>query len=70
MAEREKMEAKAVKQLERVQLQMTEWVRSLNVHSSSLFQGWIATCRECKLLGYLQRYSFAQELATSRRSLL
>ena len=39
MAEREKMEAKAVKQLERVQLQMTEWVRSLNVNSSPLSQG-------------------------------
>ena len=32
-AEREKVEAKAGKQLERVQLQMAEWVRPLNVES-------------------------------------
>jgi hypothetical protein len=65
-----KAEAKAAKQLERMQMQMTEWVRSLNVNSSSLLQGCIATCRECKLLGYLRLRSFAQELAASRRSLL
>jgi hypothetical protein len=56
-AEREKAEAKAGKQLERVQLQMAEWVRPLTVESAILVHGWIAIARECKLLGYLRLYS-------------
>jgi hypothetical protein len=56
-AEREKVEVKAGKQLERVQLQMAEWVRPLNVNAHILLQGWIAIARECKLLGYLGLYS-------------
>ena len=55
-AEREKAEAKAGKQLERVQLQMAEWVRPLVVKSAFLVHGWIAICRELGLLGYLQLY--------------
>ena len=56
-AEREKAEAKAGKQLERVQLQMAEWVRPLNVNSTFLYFGWTAIARECKLLDYLGLYS-------------
>ena len=56
-AEREKVEVKAGKQLERVQLQMSEWVRPLNVNASILLHGWFAIARECKLLGYLGLYS-------------
>jgi hypothetical protein len=56
-AEREKAEAKAGKQLERVQLQMAEWVRPLNVNSAFLCQGRMAIARECKLVGYLRLYS-------------
>jgi hypothetical protein len=56
-AEREKTEAKAGKQLERVQLQMAEWVRPLVVNSNFLVYGWATICRECKLLGYLRLYS-------------
>jgi hypothetical protein len=43
--------------LERVQLQMSEWVRPLNVNANILVHGWIAIARECKLLGYLGMYS-------------
>jgi hypothetical protein len=50
-AEREKAEAKAGKQLERVQLQMAEWVRPLAVNVAFLM-----ICRELGLLGYLQLY--------------
>jgi hypothetical protein len=56
-AERETAEAKAGKQLERVQLQMAEWVRPLNTNSAFLWQGWTAIARECKLVGYLSLYS-------------
>jgi hypothetical protein len=40
-ADREKAEAKAGKQLERVQLQMAEWVRPIIVENQSLGFGWI-----------------------------
>ena len=40
-AEREKAEAKAGKQLERVQLQMAEWVRPLLMENQSLHFGWL-----------------------------
>jgi hypothetical protein len=56
-AEREKAEAKAGKQLERVQLQMSEWVRPFMGNSCYVWHGWIAICQECKLLGYLRMYS-------------
>jgi hypothetical protein len=56
-AEREKVEAKAGKQLERVQLQMAEWVRPLNIESSLLWNGWIALAKELNLQGYLGLYS-------------
>ena len=46
-----------VKQLERVQLQMSEWVRPLYVNACILGQGWFAIARECKLLGYLGLYA-------------
>jgi hypothetical protein len=52
-AERDKAEAKAGKQLERVQLQMAEWVRPLCANCVFLMHGWNAIARECKLLGYL-----------------
>jgi hypothetical protein len=39
-AERDKAEAKAGKQLERVQLQMAEWVRPLLMENQSLYFGW------------------------------
>ena len=57
-AERDKAEAKAGKQLERVQLQMAEWVRPLLIDNQIVLYGWIAIARECKLLGYLDLYSF------------
>jgi hypothetical protein len=57
-AEREKAEAKAGKQLERVQLQMAEWVRPLLVESAFVWFGWIAIARECQLVGYLQLYGY------------
>ena len=41
VAEREKLEAKAAKQLERVQLQSAEWVRPLLVENQSLHFGWL-----------------------------
>jgi hypothetical protein len=56
-AEREKAAAKAGKQLERVQLQMAEWVRPLNTNINIVGSGWFAIARECKLLGYLGLYS-------------
>jgi hypothetical protein len=56
-AERDKAEAKAGKQLERVQLQTAEWVRPFSVDSCFLVHGWIAIARECKLLGYLRLHS-------------
>jgi hypothetical protein len=40
-AERDKAEAKAAKQRERVQLQMAEWVRPLHVENQSLLFGWL-----------------------------
>ena len=52
-AEREKVEAKAGKQLERVQLQMSEWVRPLVTNNTFVQFGWLAIARECKLRGYL-----------------
>ncbi len=39
-AERDKAEAKAGKQLERVQLQMAEWVRPLFMENQTLHFGW------------------------------
>jgi hypothetical protein len=57
-AEREKAEAKAGKQLKRVQLQMAEWVRPLNIESKFLWQGWMAIAKELNLRGYLDLYCF------------
>jgi hypothetical protein len=56
-AERDKAEAKAGKQLERVQLQMAEWVRPLATNNNFILVGWMVIARECKLLGYLKLYS-------------
>ena len=39
-AERDKAEAKAAKQLERVQLQMSEWARPLLMENLTLYFGW------------------------------
>jgi hypothetical protein len=39
-AERQRQEDKAAKQLERVQLQMAEWVRPLYMANSSVSHGW------------------------------
>jgi hypothetical protein len=55
-AEREKAEAKAGKQLERVQLQMAEWVRPLAGNNGMLWIGWFAIARELDLQGYLRLY--------------
>jgi hypothetical protein len=55
-AERDKAEIKAGKQLERVQLQMAEWVRPLNANSCSLWMGWVAIARELDLQSYLRLY--------------
>jgi hypothetical protein len=56
-AEREKAEAKAGKQLERVQLQMAEWVRPLIIENNTLYNGWFATAKELQLIGYLDLHS-------------
>ena len=39
-ADREKAEAKAGKQLERVQLQMAEWVRPILMENQLVYVGW------------------------------
>jgi hypothetical protein len=52
-AEREKVEVKAGQQLERVQLQMAEWVMPLTGNNCMLYYGWIAIAKELKLQGYL-----------------
>ena len=39
-ADREKAEAKAGKQLERVQLQMAEWVRPMLAENQAMHFGW------------------------------
>jgi hypothetical protein len=72
VAEREKAEAKAGKQLERVQLQMAEWVRPFIVNANLLQMGWIAISRECKLLGYigLHDYEYVPQPATPYIELL
>jgi hypothetical protein len=57
-AEREEAEAKAGPPLERVQLQMAEWVRPLAQNISYLKTGWLAICRECRLPGYPGMYSY------------
>jgi hypothetical protein len=57
-AEREKAETKAGKQLERVQLQMAEWVRPINIENNTIFTGWFAIAKELQLVGYLDLYSF------------
>jgi hypothetical protein len=44
-AERQRQEDKAGKQLERVQLQMAEWVRPLMIENLSFFHGWHAVCK-------------------------
>ena len=44
--------------MERVQLQMAEWLRPINVNSAFLWLGWIAICRECRLVGYLRLYGY------------
>jgi hypothetical protein len=58
VAERDKVEAKAGKQLERVQLQMADWVRPLVMDINFVLFGWVALARECKLLGYLRLYGY------------
>jgi hypothetical protein len=45
MAEREKVEVKAGKQLERVQLQMAEWVRPLVIQNIFVWHGWSAVTK-------------------------
>jgi hypothetical protein len=55
-AERDKVEIKVGKQLERVQLQMAEWVRPLGGNSAMLWIGWFAIARELDLQGYLRLY--------------
>jgi len=57
-AEREKAEAKAGKQLERVQLQMAEWVRPLAMETHSVTFGWRAIAKELQLQGYLNLYCY------------
>jgi hypothetical protein len=57
-AEREKAEAKAGKQLERVQMQMAEWVRPLVMENQFVVFGWRAIARECNLLAYLGLYGY------------
>jgi hypothetical protein len=53
VAQRDKVEAMVGRQLERVQLQMAEWVWPVRVENSIVAFGWLAIARECKLLGYL-----------------
>ena len=55
-AEREKAEAKAGKQLERVQLQMAEWVRPLIVENQTVRFGWLnmAKVRRPRLHGSMR----------------
>jgi hypothetical protein len=53
-AKREKAEAKAGKRLERVQLQMAEWVRPVNMEVSFAFFGLTSIANECGLSGYLK----------------
>jgi hypothetical protein len=57
-AERGKAEAKAGTQLERVQLQMAEWVRPLVMDTNFILYGWIDVARECQLPGYLRLYGY------------
>jgi hypothetical protein len=59
VAEREKAEAKAGKQLERVQLQMAEWVRPLVMESNTITYGWFAIAKELQLFRYLELGSAA-----------
>ena len=47
-AERDKAEAKAAKQLERVQLQMAEWVRPINVENMTVNFGWFNMAKVCR----------------------
>jgi hypothetical protein len=47
---------KAGKQLERVQLQMAEWVRPVNTNNCFIWIGWFAIARELDLQGYLRLY--------------
>jgi hypothetical protein len=44
-AERQRHEDKAGKQLERVQLQMAEWVQPLSFNNISIIRGWQAVCK-------------------------
>jgi hypothetical protein len=60
-AERDKAEIKAGKQLERVQMQMAEWVKPLSMANLEVTYGWIATARELRLEGYLQMYALEWE---------
>jgi hypothetical protein len=47
-AEREKAQKKAAKQLERVQLQMGEWVMPLLVENSAVHFGWFNMTKVCR----------------------
>ena len=47
-AERDKAEAKAAKQLERVQLQMAEWVRPITMENQTVNFGWFNMAKVCR----------------------
>ena len=47
-AERDKAEAKAGKQLERVQLQMAEWVRPITMENLTVRFGWDNMAKVCR----------------------
>jgi len=47
-AERDKAEAKAGKQLERVQLQMADWARPINVENQTVNIGWFTMAKVCR----------------------
>jgi hypothetical protein len=47
-AERDKAEVKAGKQLERVQLQMAEWVMPITIDNQSLNYGWFNVAKVCR----------------------
>ena len=56
-AVRDKAEAKAGKQLERVQLQMSDWVRPLVMNANTFTQSFHQVAFELDLDAYLQLYS-------------
>ena len=54
-AEREKVETKAGKQLERAQLHMAEW--ALVMANSQVYWGWVAIAKQLRLEAYIEMYS-------------